>query len=231
VQQVTLRNVSRVFGRLYALHRVSTNFHAGQITGIAGGNGSGKTTLLKLVSTLDAPTNGEITYDDLNRAAFADHYRQRVGWLPHSPLLYDNLTGRENLYFFAQMYDLSGEQRESQIDRLLATTGMTDAADRRVEGYSRGMRQRLTIARALLPDPDLLLLDEPLTGLDRRGRRDIIELLERRRDAGDIIVLASHDLTALDRLADHLLILEGGQSALDTVVDQKSPSDLYGEHA
>ncbi len=231
MQQVTLRNVSRVFGRLYALHRVSTDFHAGRITGIAGGNGSGKTTLLKLVSTLDAPTSGEINYDDLNRDAFANHHRHRVGWLPHSPLLYDNLTGRENLNFFAQMYGLSGERRKARIEQLLATTGMTDAADRRVQGYSRGMRQRLTIARALLPDPDLLLLDEPLTGLDRQGRHDIIELLERRRDAGDIIALASHDLTALDQLADHLVILNRGQSALDTAIDGHSPSTLYAEYA
>jgi ABC-type multidrug transport system ATPase subunit len=219
-----------VYDRTFAVHSVSTELHAGRITAIAGDNGSGKTTLLRMIATLEPLTDGEISYDDVSRESFARHYRQNIGWLPHAPLLYDNLTGRENLEFFADMYGLAADAMLERIDDLLDAVGMMPDADRRVDAYSRGMRQRMTIARALLPNPPLLLMDEPLTGLDGQGRRDIAELLNSLRDAGHIVALTSHNLTALDQLADRLAILRNGRLTFDDQLGDASVSEVYAEY-
>jgi heme ABC exporter ATP-binding subunit CcmA len=230
MQQVQLDSVSRVYGRLFAVHRVSTEFPAGTITALVGDNGSGKTTLLSLLATLERPSDGSITYDDVSWSTFSKHYRERVGWIAHESLLYEQLTGRENLEFYANMYGV--DERESTVDNWLERVGLADDADRQVDAYSRGMRQRLTIARALLHDPDLLLLDEPLTGLDRRGRETIVEVLGEMRDRQKIVILASHDLDSIDTLADRLLILRRGKvTHAGERSDSRSVAELYRECA
>lgn len=230
MQNVELQSVSRIYGRLFAVHRVSADFPAGSICGLVGDNGSGKTTLLSMLATTEKPTDGSISYDDVDWSTFSDRFRSRVGWIAHETLVYDELTGRENLTFYGEMYGL--EELESKIDYWLERIDLSDAADRRVENYSRGMRQRLSIARALLHDPDLLLLDEPFTGLDRKGRQTVISLLEELRDKQKIIILASHDLRILDDLADRLMVLRRGKvSHFESKIDSTTVADLYREYA
>mgnify|MGYP006296643293 CR=1 FL=1 len=230
MQAITLDSVSRVYGRIFAVHRLSAEFRAGRVTALVGDNGSGKTTLLTLLATLEQPTDGTITYDDVGWRSFAKNYRDRVGWIAHDSLVYEELTGRENLDFYAGMH--GSDAGETSVDEWLDRVGLAEAADRRVSAYSRGMQQRLSIARALLHDPDLLLLDEPLTGLDRKGRRTVIELIDEWRRRQKLIVLASHDLQTLDELADTVAIMRRGKLAQISEADEiDSVADLYREYA
>ncbi len=227
---VRLEKVSRAYGRTFALHRVSTTFESGSATALLGGNGAGKTTLLNILATLDAPTQGEVHYDALSWAQVTRRARRSIGWVGHDPLLYANLSGAENLTFYARMYGLSDIHDLTQ--GLLERVGMADAHDRLVRDCSRGMVQRLTLARALLHDPALVLLDEPLTGLDRAGRADLSKLFDMLRSQGKILILSTHDLATADALCDRALFLRRGRVAHDTALT--SPGDLlsaYEEYA
>lgn len=230
MQRLELDSVSRTYGGFFAVHRVSATFRAGRISALVGDNGSGKTTLLTLLATLEKPSDGTIQYDDLTWESFADHYRDRVGWIAHESLTYGELSGRENLRLYGDLY---GVERPGELaDAWLERVGLDEAADRRARNYSRGMRKRLAIARALLHDPDLLLLDEPFSGLDQGGRERVVELLDRLRDRQKIVLLASHDLEAVGDLADSVGVLHRGRLAdTATSVSPAEVSELYREHA
>lgn len=227
---VRVRSVSRVFGRQYALHRVSMDLDAGFITGLVGDNGAGKTTLLNILASLDRPTSGSVAYDKIGWRQFARHARSRVGWVSHDSLVYDDLTGRENLRFFSDLYGL--DRPGEHVGKWLERVGLEDAADRRVGVYSRGMRQRLTLARALIHDPSLILLDEPLTGLDQGGRESMSTVFDSLREEKKIVVMITHDLSTLAELADRVAILRAGK--LMDISEVDSEYDLmnaYSEYA
>ena len=209
MKRIELKQISRHYGRHFALHRLDMTLRAGEITGIMGANGAGKTTLLNLLAGIEEPSAGTIQYDSWSWARFATKGRRRIGWISHAPLLYEDLTGEENLRFYAQMYGL--DDTEGCCARWLERVGLSDSATKRVEVYSRGMVQRLTIARALLHDPELLLLDEPLTGLDRAARAQMGALLLEERARGKLVVLSTHDLHALSSICDRMVILRKGR--------------------
>ena len=228
--RVTLCEVSRSYGRSFALHRVNLELEAGSVTAIVGDNGAGKTTLLNLLATVDQPTQGEIRYGEMSRQRFAQKTRHRIGWISHHALLYEELTALENLAFFARLYGVKdvGHRCRSWLERV----GLSDSADRRVHTFSRGMKQRLTIARALLHNPQLLLLDEPATGLDRQGKEFITNLLRQLASRGRVIVLVTHDFALLKNLAHRLVILRRGKVAYDRRVDdQIDILQAYTDHA
>lgn len=230
MRSIELQEVSRVYGRTFALQRISLRLMAGSSTGLIGGNGAGKTTLLNILATLDTPTQGTIMYDALNWHEFAARGRQFVGWVSHAPLLYKNLTGQENLYFFAKMYGLDAIQERSS--QWLKRVGLQDAGTKRVSDYSRGMVQRLTIARALLHDPNLILLDEPLTGLDRQGRLDMITLFLELKARGKIVLMSTHDLHALGSLCDQIIVLKQGRLMCHkSIQNHKEVLKAYETHA
>ncbi len=219
MKQIKLEQVSRHYGRHFALHRVSTQIKAGEITALMGANGAGKTTLLNILAGIEEPSTGEVLYDRWSWKQFAKHGRHLVGWVSHSALLYMDLTGRENLHFYANMYGI--EDAAARCEKWLDLVGLTGSADRRAEVYSRGMVQRLTIARALLHEPDLLLLDEPLTGLDREARAQMGELFKAQREQGKIVILSTHDLHTLAMICDRMLILRKGQLLHDAAPSTK----------
>lgn len=230
MRRVRVRSVSRVYGRQFALHRVSMDLQAGTITGLVGDNGAGKTTLLNILATLDPPTSGEVSYDKLTWEQFNRQARSRIGWVSHDSLVYDDQTGRENLRFFGHLYGL--DDLDDRVERWLVRVGLDDAADRQVGTYSRGMRQRLTLARALIHQPSLVLLDEPLTGLDQGGREVMADVFERLRDEKKIVAMVTHDLATLAQLADQVAILRAGKLADISVVDSEYDlMEAYAEHA
>lgn len=230
MKRIALRQVSRVFGRTFALHKVSLDLDAGSATGLLGENGAGKTTLLNILATLDSPSSGTIHYDGLTHKAVARRARRAIGWVSHDPLVYQDLTGRENLAFYANMYGLSDQ--DAGIDAWFERIGLTDAQHQQVHSYSRGMIQRLTVARALLHDPKLLLLDEPLTGLDRQGRFDMIDLFSELRKQGKLLILSTHDLQSLGALCDRLVVLKSGRLSYHGDVDgSQQVLELYEAHA
>ena len=228
--KLTLQQVSRTFGREFAVHRVNLELTAGSITAFAGDNGAGKTTLLNLIATVDEPSSGQILYDDAPLAKFRRHARHRIGWISHASLLYDELTARENLLFFARMYGV--ENRRDHVAGWLERVGLDADADRRVRNFSRGMKQRLTIARALLQNPQLLLFDEPATGLDQQGNRFVVDLLHQLRDRERIVIVVSHDFELLEQITDRLVILRRGRVSYDRQLDADTDlAHTYRQHA
>jgi heme exporter protein A len=207
--RLTLSEVSRHFGRRRALVRVSFTCEAGEILGLVGPNGAGKSTLLAIVSTLLAPTSGEVRYGEHTARQAGPALRGRIGLLAHDLHLYPELTARENLEFFARLYGLP--DAASRVAAALARAGLTERAEEVISGFSRGMRQRLALERALLHEPRLVLLDEPFTGLDDQATAQLVERLAELKRRGAIVVLATHDLETVERLLDQVAVLRDGR--------------------
>ena len=198
-----------------AVDEVDLTIGRGELFGLIGHNGAGKTTLFKMMLGLVAPTGGSVTIDGIDVAgAGFRQVRRRVGYLPENVVFYDNLTGLETLLFFAKLKAAS----HTECGPLLAKVGLTGAARRRLKEYSKGMRQRLGLAQALLGNPTLLFLDEPTTGLDPKGIRDFYAALRELQAAGVTIVLTSHILAEIQQRVDRLAIMAAGRvRAIGTV--------------
>ena len=213
-QRIELRDVSCAFDRQYALQRVTTSFEAGRLVALLGANGAGKSTLISVLATLRAPDRGTVLFDGFNLDTVRRDQRDRIGLVSHDALLYADLSGTENLLFFGRLYgvqDPAGRAREL-IDRVGLST---KAAERPVRTYSRGMRQRLSIARALVQSPCLLLLDEPFTGIDRDGAALIEDILRAEKSAGRMVLMSTHRLDMGGDLVDEVRVLEGGRLRAD----------------
>jgi ABC-type multidrug transport system ATPase subunit len=213
VTDVQTLDVSRHFGRRRALSRVSLTFKAGEITGVFGPNGAGKSTLLAVLSTLLRPSSGEVRYGGRAASAWNDDLRGQIGLLGHDLFLYGDLTARENLVFFGRLYGLARDGGlDARIDRALDAARLTERAGDRVNDFSRGLRQRLALERALLHEPALVLLDEPFTGLDDESASLLAARLRTLRSAGRIVVMATHDFESADGLVDRALAIRAGRS-------------------
>lgn len=221
---VAVADVSRHFGRRKALSRVSFVARSGAILGLLGPNGAGKSTLLAMLATLLRPTSGSIAYGRLEAAAHGSALRGRIGVLGHDLFLYPELTARENLAFFAGLYGRGDAARAAAA--ALERAGLADRADDPVSSFSRGMRQRVALERALIHEPRLVLLDEPFTGLDEASASALLERLRRLRDGGAIVVLATHDLDLADGLLDAAVFLKDGRMA-ETVVRPEALRSTY----
>jgi heme exporter protein A len=202
-------DVSRHFGRRRALTRISLTCRAGTILGLLGPNGAGKSTLLAILSTLLAPTSGHVRYGELEARSAGAVLRGRLGLLGHDLYLYPELTARENLEFFARLYGLPAARE--RVLAALRSAGLSERADDAVSGFSRGMRQRLALERALLHGPRLLLLDEPFTGLDDASGQALVRRLRGLRDHGAMVIVATHDLDLAEGLLDEVAVLRDGR--------------------
>ena len=187
---------------------------AGEIVGLLGPNGAGKSTLLNILATLLSPSKGTITYGDRTAESGGAGIRAGIGMLGHDLFLYPELTARENLTFFAQLYGLPDVARA--VSHALEHSGLAARADDFVSGFSRGMRQRVALERALLHEPRLILLDEPFTGLDQASAAALVSRLRNRQQAGCLIVLATHDLEIADALLTKAMFLINGRPAADS---------------
>ena len=205
---LTFTDISRNFGRRRALTRVTLTCTAGEIVALLGPNGAGKSTLLSIAATLLEPSSGTLRYGDHDRDR---ELRSRIGLLAHDLYLYPELTAAENLTFFAQINRLADVA--GSVDRALASARLVDRRDDPVAGFSRGMRQRLALERALLHDPRLVLLDEPFTGLDDASAAALVDRLRELRRRGAIVLLATHDLDVIEGLIDRAVVLRDGRLA------------------
>jgi heme exporter protein A len=208
---VEARGLTRVYGRQRALAGVDVTLRAGEATALLGPNGAGKSTLVGILATLVTPSSGEVRYGELR--AGEDELRGAIGVIAHESLCYGDLSGRENLDFFARLYGVRDARK--RVEALLERVGLRDAADRPARTYSRGMMQRLTVARALVHRPELLLADEPFTGLDRAGVELLAALLEEERARGCILLVVTHDFDAVAQLIDRVVVLARGRVAHD----------------
>ena len=207
--RVSVDEVSRHFGRRRAVSRVSFIASRGSIVGLLGPNGAGKSTLLTMLATLLRPSAGSIRYGTMPADDASPALRSRIGVLGHDLFLYPELTARENLAFFAGLYGTRNADAaaRSALDR----AGLGDRGDDLVAGFSRGMRQRVALERALIHEPRLLLLDEPFTGLDEASASALVTRLRGLRESGAVIVLATHDLDVADGLLDEAVFLREGR--------------------
>jgi ABC-type multidrug transport system ATPase subunit len=206
---VSIRDLSRNFGRRRALTRVSLDCRSGEIVGLLGPNGAGKSTLLAILSTLAIPSSGEVLYGGRTAKQIGAPVRSRIGVLSHDLHLYSELTALENLGFFARLYGVS--HPETVAADALRRARLDDRGNDVVSGFSRGMRQRLALERALLHSPRLLLLDEPFTGLDDASTVALIDRLRELRSAGCIMLVATHDLDVGEAVLDRAVILHDGR--------------------
>ncbi len=212
---VQLEQVERRFGAVQALKGLSLTVEAGEVLGLLGHNGAGKSTMMKLVLGILAPTSGRVSVlGEDPRGHQARNLRLQLGYLPENVSFYDNLSGREVLRYFARLKRVP----VSEADRLLERVGLGHAARRRVRTYSKGMRQRLGLAQALLGEPRLLLLDEPTVGLDPMAVRDVYGMIDQLRGRGTSVILSSHVLPGVERHIDRVAILcEGRLLAWGTI--------------
>jgi ABC-2 type transport system ATP-binding protein len=197
---------------VHALRGVSLSIESGQVFGLLGPNGAGKTTFAKILATLLVPSSGSVRVAgfDVNRETAS--VRRRVGCIFGGDAgLYERLSGRDNLRYFAYLYGVHPKVTRQRIPELLELVGLTAKADARVETYSRGMRQRLHLARGLVHDPDILLLDEPTIGIDPVGARQLRTLVNSLRGMGKTILLTTHYMYEADELCDDIAVLVGGQ--------------------
>ena len=201
---ISVSNLIKQFGRFAALRGVTAEFSGGQLYAILGDNGAGKTTLLRTLAGLSRPTSGEVS--NLGAKKFRD-VCQLVGYMAHPSLLYDEMSGMENLEYFARLYGISGSTRCTEVIRAV---GLDPELRRPVGQYSQGMRQRMSLARALLNDPKILLLDEPFSNVDAHSAREMVGLLGRTRDQGKTIFVVTHQAVLLEGVADEIVWMEDG---------------------
>jgi ABC-type multidrug transport system ATPase subunit len=206
---LTFTDVSRTFGRRRALNRVSLQCRSGEVVALLGPNGAGKSTLLSIAATLLEPTSGTVTYGEHSARHAGAPLRGRIGLLGHDLYVYPELSASENLEFFGRLYGVS--EIESRVRDALDRAGLTDRRGDPVSGFSRGMRQRLALERALLHQPRLVLLDEPFTGLDDGATAALRARLVTLRECGAIVLLTTHDLDTIDGIIDRAVMLRAGR--------------------
>lgn len=208
---ITTRNLTRRFGKLEAVENLNLQIPTGSLYGLIGPNGAGKTTTLRMLAGLLEPTAGEIRINGLTLRKYWREIQWQVGFMPDFFGVYEDLLVWEYLDFFARCYKLEPKRRSQSINELLELVDLSEKRDSYVHTLSRGMRQRLCLAHALIHDPQILLLDEPASGLDPRARVEMRELLRELRSMGKTILLSSHILTELAELCDSIAIIEHGR--------------------
>lgn len=221
---IELRDVVRRFGHLTALRGVTLAIPEGQTFALFGPNGAGKSTLLRIIATLGRPSSGTVRIRNIDVRESPEQVRAHIGLISHHTLLYDDLTAFENLAFYAKMYGL--QNMPHCVNDALDTVGLLDRQRDRVRGFSRGMKQRLAIARATLHQPEILLLDEPFTGLDTAARTLLANMIKNLRSQGRTILLVTHDLEQGLSLADRFGILQQGTLIHDAPTQDITEIDL-----
>lgn len=221
-----LEGVVRRFGDVTALDHFTLRVARGEVVGLLGHNGAGKTTTVRLLAGLLAPDDGSVAVHGIDPLLDGSGVRQRLGVLPARPVVDDRLTGTQNLAFAGAVFGLPAALIAERAAELLATFGLTDRGDARVGGYSTGMRQRLSLARVLVSDPDVLLLDEPTAALDPVAARQVRRTLgSLAREAERTVVICTHDLAEAEALCDRVVVLAQGRT-----IAEGSPAELAAAH-
>lgn len=233
---IETRNLSKIYrdfwGRkkVHALKSLDIEVRQGEIFGLLGPNGSGKSTTIKLILGLLFPTSGRVLVFD--KDAGETQKNERIGYLPEESYLYKFLTAEETLDFYGRLFDLSAAERRDRVSKLIEMVGLQGAKSRQLKEYSKGMTRRVGLAQALINDPDLILLDEPTTGLDPIGTREMKDLILGLRDQGKTILLCSHQLADVQDVCDRVAILHQGElKELGRVQDLLKVQDITEVHA
>jgi len=222
---IELRRLHRYFGATRAVDDVSFSVREGHVFGYIGPNGAGKTTSMRILATLDLPDAGDALIDGFSVVNDPDRVRLRLGFMPDFLVTYPNVNVREYLDFFARAYRLRGRVRRRAVQRVMEFTGLDVLAEKPTDGLSKGMKQRLSLGRALIHDPAVLVLDEPAAGLDPRARIELREMIRELARRGKTVLVSSHILTELAEMCDTVGILEQGRLLAVGTVDE-----IQGKH-
>ena len=215
VENLTKQFRAKKFRKITAVNDVSFKVNDGEVVGLLGPNGAGKTTMMRLLATLLTPSQGTARVGGFDVRTHPNHVRGILGILPEYWGLYERFTPREHLRMFGTFYDMGGASLEKRIDELIAMLNMSEYADRECNRFSKGMSQKVALARALIHDPQHLLLDEPTSGLDVMSARQVRQLITRSRAEGRCVIVSTHILSEAERLCDRLVLIDAGRLVAD----------------
>ena len=229
--KIAVDHLRREFGKTVAVDSISFSFDSGQIYAFVGPNGAGKTTTMRIMASLDEPTDGDVRLDDLSVVEDPERARSLIGFVPDELRVYWDTTVHEYVDFFARAYGLKGSTRDDAVAGVEEFTGIADIRGKQLRALSKGMKQRLSLARALVSDPQVLILDEPAAGLDPRARVELRELLVLLADQGKAVFISSHILTELSEICHGVVIIEQGRilesGKIDEVMQKQAPKRTY----
>jgi len=216
---IKVEGVHKSFGKVHAVRGVSFDAPDGKITGLLGPNGAGKSTTLRILYTVLKPDEGRASIDGADVVTDSLAARSRIGALPHGAGLYPHLTARENIEYFARLCGLDNAEIGDRVDQIIKLLEIGDFAERRTKGFSQGQRTKVSLARALVHDPQNVILDEPSNGLDVMATRSLRELILRLKDDGRCVLFSSHVMQEVAALCDDICIIANGQVAIDDSID------------
>ena len=227
---IDVRALKKPFKSVTALNGISFTARNGEVTGLIGPNGAGKTTALRIIYTVMKPDSGAVYIDDMDAGLEQMAVRRRLGVLPDSLGLYPRLTAREHIRYYGRLHGMGGQGLESRIDGLSNQLGMDEFIDRRAKGFSKGQTRKVTLARALVHEPQNLLLDEPTNGLDIGSSLAVHDLIRDIRDDGRCVLFCSHIMSEVAKVCDRIIIIAGGQIAgagtIDELMEQTGKQNL-----
>ncbi|MGA2229668.1 MAG: ABC transporter ATP-binding protein [Tepidisphaeraceae bacterium] len=225
--KVQVKNLRKEFGKTLAVNDISFSFDSGQIFGFVGPNGAGKTTTMRIISTIEEPTAGDVTLNGISVCEEPELARLALGYVPDSLPAHADITVHEYLDFFARAYGLRGKKRAQAVAAIEDFTNLTGIREKNLKALSKGMKQRVSLGRSLVHDPDVLVLDEPAAGLDPRARIELRELLTLLAERGKAILISSHILTELTEICNGVVIIERGRiletGTIDEVLKKSTP--------
>jgi ABC-2 type transport system ATP-binding protein len=211
---IELKNITKKFGNFTAVDNLTLRIPEGEFFGFLGPNGAGKTTTIKMIVGLFTPTSGDIVINNYNIFTHPIEAKQSIGYIPDIPFLYEKLTGREFLYFIGGLFHITKPVLRERIDELIDHFEIGSWVDKRTEDYSQGMKQRITIAAALLHHPKTIIIDEPMIGLDPRSAKIVRETLHLQAKQGVSILMSTHSLSFAEELCDRIGIIDNGRLVL-----------------
>jgi sodium transport system ATP-binding protein len=217
---IVVKNLKKSFGDVKAVNDVSFVARDGEITGLLGPNGAGKTTTLRMLYSLLPPDSGEIRIDGLDPTRDAMEIKRTLGVVPDGRGIYTRLTARENIAYYGELHGMTGAAVEQRIEQLTRTLNMNDFIDRRTEGFSQGQRVKVAIARAMVHEPQTVLMDEPSNGLDVMSTRALREYIISLKQAGHSVVLSTHIMQEVAALCDRIVIIANGQVAAEGTAEE-----------
>ena len=216
---IRVDGIHKSFGEVRAVRGVSFEAPDGKITGLLGPNGAGKSTTLRVLYTVIRPDSGTATIDDSDVVSDSLGAREKIGALPHGAGLYPNLTARENIAYYATLCGIPRADVEAKVDAIIELLEIREFADRRTKGFSQGQRTKVALARALVHDPQNVILDEPSNGLDVMATRSLRDLILKLKDTGRCVLFSSHVMQEVAALCDDIVIIAAGQVAIDDTAD------------
>jgi ABC-2 type transport system ATP-binding protein len=209
--QIEVKNLKRHFSRVKAVNDISFSFGSGEVVGFVGPNGAGKTTTMRILATLDEPTDGDVLIDGVSLIDYPEIGRRQIGYMPDALPEHSDMTAFEYVDFFGRAFGLRGAALRKAVSEVEEFTGLTPIRNKTLKSLSKGMKQRVSLARALVHQPSLLIMDEPANGLDPRARVELRELVKALAESGKTILVSSHILTELSEFCSTVLIIERGE--------------------